>query len=221
MDSPSVPVLSLSSWTPTSHIMYVPHNDTADKQPKFIPAMIKQQRTHGLDIVTGTRYASATTPSSSASVTPGGVYGWDLKRKLVSRGANYLADTVLSPGVSDLTGSFRYIILADFPLISDYIDCRFFVTSYLAVHQKVTSSRWKLSSEPALWDIPLEKSQSHSWTVYSERASWEVTRLCSTPGESFRSGGRCRHAYVENCDYCLLYITIIQEATGQHITLLH
>jgi dolichol-phosphate mannosyltransferase len=71
--------------------------------------MIKQQRTHGLDIVTGTRYASATTPSSSASVTPGGVYGWDLKRKLVSRGANYLADTVLSPGVSDLTGSFRYV----------------------------------------------------------------------------------------------------------------
>lgn len=71
--------------------------------------MIKQQRTHGLDIVTGTRYASTTTPSSSASVTPGGVYGWDLKRKLVSRGANYLADTVLSPGVSDLTGSFRYV----------------------------------------------------------------------------------------------------------------
>jgi len=72
--------------------------------------MIKQQRTHGLDIVTGTRYASSTTPSSSASVTPGGVYGWDLKRKLVSRGANYLADTVLSPGVSDLTGSFRYVL---------------------------------------------------------------------------------------------------------------
>jgi len=74
--------------------------------------MIKQQRTHGLDIVTGTRYASTTTPSSSASVTPGGVYGWDLKRKLVSRGANYLADTVLSPGVSDLTGSFRSVSTA-------------------------------------------------------------------------------------------------------------
>jgi dolichol-phosphate mannosyltransferase len=35
------------------------------------------------------------------------VYGWDLKRKLVSRGANFLADTVLRPGVTDLTGSFR------------------------------------------------------------------------------------------------------------------
>ena len=38
---------------------------------------------------------------------PGGVHGWDLKRKFVSRGANFLADTVLNPGVSDLTGSFR------------------------------------------------------------------------------------------------------------------
>jgi dolichol-phosphate mannosyltransferase len=43
-----------------------------------------------------------------ADATPGGVHGWDLRRKLVSRGANFLADTVLNPGVSDLTGSFRY-----------------------------------------------------------------------------------------------------------------
>lgn len=35
------------------------------------------------------------------------MYGWDLKRKMVSRGANLVADTVLRPGVSDLTGSFR------------------------------------------------------------------------------------------------------------------
>lgn len=35
------------------------------------------------------------------------MFGWDLKRKLVSRGANLFADTVLRPGVSDLTGSFR------------------------------------------------------------------------------------------------------------------
>ncbi|KAK2126174.1 nucleotide-diphospho-sugar transferase [Fusarium oxysporum II5] len=48
------------------------------------------------DIVTGTRYAGN-----------GGVFGWDLKRKFVSRGANLFADTVLRPGVSDLTGSFR------------------------------------------------------------------------------------------------------------------
>ena len=73
--------------------------------------MIAQQKAHNLDIVTGTRYASAPSPSNRAGTPiglgPGGVYGWDLKRKLVSRGANFLADTVLSPGVSDLTGSFR------------------------------------------------------------------------------------------------------------------
>ncbi|KAI0889315.1 family 2 glycosyltransferase [Annulohypoxylon maeteangense] len=64
--------------------------------PKFIPQMIARQRAGNYDIVTGTRYAG-----------DGGVYGWDLKRKFVSRGANLFADTVLRPGVSDLTGSFR------------------------------------------------------------------------------------------------------------------
>lgn len=64
------------------------------------------QRAHNLDIVTGTRYRSTATPAMPGA-QPGGVHGWDLKRKIVSRGANFLADTVLSPGVSDLTGSFR------------------------------------------------------------------------------------------------------------------
>ena len=52
--------------------------------------------TRNLDMVTGTRY-----------VGEGGVYGWDLKRKAVSRGANLLTQILLRPGVSDLTGSFR------------------------------------------------------------------------------------------------------------------
>ncbi|RDA94029.1 hypothetical protein CP533_5283, partial [Ophiocordyceps camponoti-saundersi (nom. inval.)] len=64
--------------------------------PKFIPRMVEVQREGNYDIVTGTRYR-----------TGGGVFGWDLRRKLVSRGANLFADTVLRPGVSDLTGSFR------------------------------------------------------------------------------------------------------------------
>ena len=58
--------------------------------------MIAAQSEADYDIVTGTRYAG-----------DGGVYGWDLKRKVVSKGANLFADTVLRPGVSDLTGSFR------------------------------------------------------------------------------------------------------------------
>ena len=56
--------------------------------------------------MTGTRYRNHATPPLPEA-KPGGVYGWDLKRKLVSRGANFLADTALDPGVSDLTGSFR------------------------------------------------------------------------------------------------------------------
>ena len=67
---------------------------------------LRLQQAHNLDIVTGTRYRSASSPKMSTTA-PGGVHGWDLKRKMVSRGANFLADTVLNPGVSDLTGSFR------------------------------------------------------------------------------------------------------------------
>ncbi|KAJ7596738.1 glycosyltransferase family 2 protein [Mycena floridula] len=74
--------------------------------PKFIPQFIRLQKAHNLDIVTGTRYRSSSKPYQN-DAKPGGVHGWDLRRKLVSRGANFLADTVLSPGVSDLTGSFR------------------------------------------------------------------------------------------------------------------
>jgi dolichol-phosphate mannosyltransferase len=68
--------------------------------PKFIPQMIEIQKVTGADIVTGARYAGR-------DGSHGGVYGWDLKRKMTSRGANVIADTVLRPGVSDLTGSFR------------------------------------------------------------------------------------------------------------------
>lgn len=65
-------------------------------QPKFIPEFIKKQKEGNYDVVSGTRY-----------VGDGGVYGWDLKRKIISRGANYVTQVLLRPGASDLTGSFR------------------------------------------------------------------------------------------------------------------
>ncbi|PYH89809.1 nucleotide-diphospho-sugar transferase [Aspergillus ellipticus CBS 707.79] len=68
--------------------------------PKFIPEMIRIQKETDSDIVTGTRYASR-------GDIKGGVYGWDLFRKFTSRTANLIADVMLMPGVSDLTGSFR------------------------------------------------------------------------------------------------------------------
>nr|XP_054772055.1 dolichol-phosphate mannosyltransferase subunit 1-like [Lytechinus pictus] len=64
--------------------------------PKFIPEFIRLQKEEGCDVVSGTRYQGT-----------GGVYGWDLKRKIISRGANFLAQVLLRPGASDLTGSFR------------------------------------------------------------------------------------------------------------------
>ena len=64
--------------------------------PRAIPEFVAKQRDTDADVVTGTRY-----------VPGGGVHGWDTRRKLTSRVANYLAHVLLSPGVSDLTGSFR------------------------------------------------------------------------------------------------------------------
>jgi dolichol-phosphate mannosyltransferase len=65
--------------------------------PKFIPQMILKMNANDVDIVSGTRYRKG-----------GGVAGWDLKRKITSKGANFLASFLLNPGIaSDLTGSFR------------------------------------------------------------------------------------------------------------------
>lgn len=61
--------------------------------------MIRMQTEQGVDIVQGTRY--------SGTSTGAGVFGWNLKRKLVSRGANLLASFVLGPRTTDVTGSFR------------------------------------------------------------------------------------------------------------------
>mmetsp|Transcript_13450 Transcript_13450/g.37161 ORF Transcript_13450/g.37161 Transcript_13450/m.37161 type:complete len:261 (-) Transcript_13450:1448-2230(-) len=65
--------------------------------PKYIPTMIQEMEEKQVEIVSGTRYIPG----------EGGVYGWDLKRKITSRGANFLAHFFLNPQVSDLTGSFR------------------------------------------------------------------------------------------------------------------
>lgn len=64
--------------------------------PKFIEEFIAMQATKDFDIVSGTRYLPG-----------GGVYGWDLRRKVTSRVANFLATVLLNPQLSDLTGSFR------------------------------------------------------------------------------------------------------------------
>lgn len=64
--------------------------------PKYIPKLIRRMEWTGAEIVTGTRY-----------IENAGVYGWDLKRKLTSRCANFLAKTAMGSDCSDLTGSFR------------------------------------------------------------------------------------------------------------------
>lgn len=77
---------------------YTSEYKTSWKPLQLYDLLIRKQLDTGASIVTGTRY-----------VKGGGVHGWNLMRKLTSRGANVLAHTLLWPGVSDLTGSFRYM----------------------------------------------------------------------------------------------------------------
>ncbi|KAJ3207588.1 dolichol-P-mannose synthesis [Entophlyctis luteolus] len=79
----------------TGNYVFIMDADMSHHQ-SFSPAFSKKQKEGNYDVVTGTRYALG-----------GGVHGWDLRRKLTSRVANYLADVLLTPGVSDLTGSYR------------------------------------------------------------------------------------------------------------------
>nr|CDS16023.1 dolichol phosphate mannosyltransferase [Echinococcus granulosus] len=81
--------------------------------PKFLPVFIdfRLQKCMDYDIVTGTRYGCG-----------GGVCGWNLKRKIISRCANFLAHLLLLPKASDLTGSFR---LYKRNVLSELIKCSF------------------------------------------------------------------------------------------------
>ncbi|MFA0765090.1 MAG: hypothetical protein BDTLLHRC_000043, partial [Candidatus Fervidibacter sp.] len=63
--------------------------------PKSLPALLHALR-RGADIAIGSRY-----------VTDGGVVGWSLFRRILSRGANFLVRAVLNLPVKDSTSGFR------------------------------------------------------------------------------------------------------------------
>uniref|UniRef100_A0A8C2VIB5 Dolichol-phosphate mannosyltransferase subunit 1 n=1 Tax=Chinchilla lanigera TaxID=34839 RepID=A0A8C2VIB5_CHILA len=67
--------------------------------PKFIPEFIRKQKEGNFDIVSGTHYKGN-----------GGIYGWDLKRKIISPGANFITQILLRPEASDLTGILQKLI---------------------------------------------------------------------------------------------------------------
>ena len=55
--------------------------------------MVVTQKEDDYDLVSGTRYDLG-----------GGVNGGDLKRKVISRTANYITQVLLRPNATDLTG---------------------------------------------------------------------------------------------------------------------
>jgi dolichol-phosphate mannosyltransferase len=62
--------------------------------PASLPALLAQSESH--ELVIGSRY-----------IPGGGTCGWSLKRRLLSRGANALARTLLRLPLHDCTGGFR------------------------------------------------------------------------------------------------------------------
>ena len=63
--------------------------------PEYLPNFV-QLHSEGYDIVVGSRY-----------VRGGGVENWGLHRKIMSKGANMLASTILSVKVKDMTTGYR------------------------------------------------------------------------------------------------------------------
>lgn len=64
--------------------------------PKYLEEMLRQSQTH--DVITGSRY-----------VKGGGSSGWELWRRILSRGANIYARTVTGIPTRDLTAGFNCI----------------------------------------------------------------------------------------------------------------
>jgi putative flippase GtrA len=62
--------------------------------PKYIPEMIREIQTH--DVVVGSRY-----------VKDGGVEGWSILRKCISKGGSLYSHVILGCPINDLTGGFN------------------------------------------------------------------------------------------------------------------
>ena len=74
--------------------LFVEMDADLSHRPAYLPAMIDQIRQH--DVVIGSRY-----------VPGGGVKGWRLPRKLISKGGSLYARFLLGLPIQDLTGGFN------------------------------------------------------------------------------------------------------------------
>ncbi|MHB8509038.1 MAG: polyprenol monophosphomannose synthase [Candidatus Dormibacteria bacterium] len=64
--------------------------------PRYLPALVAACAAPGVDFAVGSRYMKG-----------GGVVGWGLHRKVLSRSANLFSRTMLHHGLKDGTGGFR------------------------------------------------------------------------------------------------------------------
>lgn len=84
-------------------------------QPRDLPRLIAAVEVRGYDMAIGSRYCGST-----PGIMDGGVRGWPLKRRIISRGASLLGELVT--GVRDATSGFfvvRKRVLEDVELSAD------------------------------------------------------------------------------------------------------
>jgi len=115
--------------------------------PRAILEFIRKQKEGDYDIVSGTRY-SISKSNNKDKGEECGVFGWDAKRKLTSRGANYLAHVLLNPGVSDLTGSFRLYRKSTFQTLVDSMQSTGYVFQMEIIVRAKKNGTFKIAEVP-------------------------------------------------------------------------
>jgi len=88
--------LAFNKLLPQDYDVFIQMDADLSHHPEELPHILKQLVNDHADLVIGSRY----TPS-------GAIEGWPLKRKLVSRGANFLARHVLNLPNRDVTSGYR------------------------------------------------------------------------------------------------------------------
>lgn len=138
----------------------------------------RRQATGDVDIVSGTRYDS---------LGRGGVVGWNLRRRIISRGANLLAILALWPDVTDVTGSFRLYkteVLKTLVQETQSKGVRLFLFPSKCCCSKIdvlgppdsSFSRWRSLSEHQQKGTRSGKCPSSLWTAWKESPNLEEAR---------------------------------------------
>jgi len=129
--------------------------------PSYIPALDAAVR-DGADLALGSRYTNG-----------GGSEGWPLQRRLLSRGANLFARTLLRLSTRDVTGGFRvYDRDAIEVLLEEGTECDGYGFQVEGVYT-VTRAGMRIVEVPITF-----RDRAYGRSKMSRSIVWEATRRC-------------------------------------------